>query len=256
MSIRWRPGDPIPKVEYTDEENRVWVEVWAALSAARQLHGAPEFLVGAEHLDLPDDRIPQLGEVCCRLDRLSGFRLRPVPGLVPMRTFYGSLADLTFMSTQYVRHPMATLDPPEPDVIHEVIGHVSLLANPVFADLHYLAGRASRQCTSQASLEFFSRVFWFTLEFGVVGQGGHVRAYGASLVSSVSELRQLGSADIRPFDIVAMGTLDRDIGRFGRVRFSVPSIDWLHRELGGFFETYSTELYEELYAPALTPSTR
>jgi len=254
MSIGWRPGDPIPEVEYTDEENRVWVKIATALRLAHHLYAAREFLTGAENLDLPDDRVPQLAELCRRLDRLSGFRLRPVPGIVPMRTFYGSLADLTFMSTQYVRHPAAAPDPPEPDVIHEVVGHVSLLASPAFADLHYLAGRASRRCTTEASLQFLSRVFWFTLEFGVVEQDGDLRAYGAGLASSVAELERFRSAEIRPFDISRMGTLDHDVRRFQPVLFSVPSIDWLHHELGSFFETYGTESYEDTYAPALTTS--
>jgi len=253
-SIGWLPGDPIPLIEYTEEENRVWTEVSTALRLAHHIHAATEFLSGAEDLNLPDDRVPQLAELCRRLDKLSGFRIRPVPGLVPTRTFYGALADLTFMSTQYVRHPGAPLYTPEPDVIHEVVGHINLIANPVFADLHYLAGKASRRCTTAESLEFFSRVFWFTLEFGVVHQSGGIRAYGAGLASSIGELQAFRNAEIRPFDIAAMGTLDYDINKYQPVLFSVPSIEWLHRELGEFFENFGTEMYDDLYARALTPS--
>jgi len=255
MSIGWMPGDPIPDIDYTKDEDRVWTEVSAALRLVHHLHAAREFLTGAENLDLPEDRVPQLADLSRRLDRLSGFRIRPVPGLVPARTFYGSLSDLTFMSTQYVRHPSAPLYTPEPDVIHEVVGHINLIANPVFADLHYLAGKASRRCTTDASLEFFSRVFWFTLEFGVVDQEGDLRAYGAGLASSIGELRTFRSAEIRPFDVAQMGTLDYDINRYQPVLYSVPSIDWLHRELGGFFENFGTEMYEEIYAPSLTSLT-
>ncbi len=255
MSINWRPGDPIPNVDYTEAEHHVWSEVMAALQSAHQDHASREFRVGAESLALPTDQVPQLADVCRRLDLLSGFRIRPVPGLVPMRTFYGSLADLTFMSTQYVRHPVSPLYTPEPDVIHEIVGHINLIANPVFADLHYLAGRASLRCSTEESLEFFSRVFWFTLEFGVVEQDGDLRAYGAGLTSSIGEIQQFRNAEIRPFDISQMGALRYNISRYQPVLFSVPSIEWLHQELGAFFESFSTQVYQDRYAPSLTSST-
>ena len=111
-----------------------------------------------------------------------------MPGLVPTRTFYGSLAERRFLSTQYVRHPSVPLYTPEPDIVHEVIGHANMLASPVFADLYELAGQASRRAESPEALEFFSRVFWFSVEFGVVWEGGELRTYGAGILSSFGEL--------------------------------------------------------------------
>jgi len=254
LSIEWLPGDPIPTVDYSAAEDQLWSLVSASLREAHRQFASREFLIGVESLDLPHDRVPQLADVCRRLDALSGFRLRPVPGLVPMRAFYGSLADLAFMSTQYVRHPVTPMYTPEPDVIHELVGHINLIANPIFAELHYLAGKASRRCTTEASLEFFSRVFWFTLEFGVVDEDGQPKAYGAGLASSVGELQQFRNAEIRPFDVAEMGTLDYDINHYQPVLFSVPSIGWLHDELGDFFASYSTEVYEDLYEGRLTAS--
>lgn len=254
LSIQWLPGDPIPTIQYTPEENHVWAQVSAALRSAHNAHAAREFLDGADSLELPHDHVPQLADVCLRLDAISGFGLRPVPGLVPMRTFYGSLADLAFMSTQYVRHSVTPMYTPEPDVIHELVGHINLIANPIFAELHYLAGRASRRCTTDESLEFFSRVFWFTLEFGVVGHKGDLKAYGAGLASSVGEMEHFRSAEIRPFNIAEMGTLDYQIDHFQPILFSVPSIDWLHQELGAFFDSYSTEAYESFWWPEFTAS--
>jgi len=254
LSIEWLPGDPIPTVDYNTDEDHVWSLVSASLRQAHQQHASREFLSGVDNLGLPHDRVPQLANVCRRLDALSGFRLRPVPGLVPMKAFYGSLADLTFMSTQYVRHPVTPLYTPEPDVIHELVGHINLIANPIFAELHYLAGQASRRCTTEASLEFFSRVFWFTLEFGVVNEDHDIKAYGAGLASSVGELQQFRGADIRPFDIAEMGTIDYDINRYQPVLFTVPSIGWLHDELGDFFDSYNTEVYDNLYAGRLRAS--
>lgn len=254
LSIEWLPGDPIPRIAYTDEENRTWAQVSATLRLAHHAHAADAYLDGAASLDLPDDRVPQLADVCRRLDSLSGFRLRPVPGVVPRRTFFGGLADLTFMSTQYVRHPSTPMYSPEPDIIRQLAGHINLIANPIFAELHYLAGRASRRCTTDSSLDFFNRVFWFTLEFGVVLEDGDFKAYGAGLTSSVSEMEQMRNAEIRPFDIAEMGTFDFDPYQHQPILFSVPSIDWMRRELGRFFDSYGTEAYEDHWSPRLTTS--
>ena len=139
---------------------------------------------------------------------------------------------------------------PEPDVIHEAVGHLNMLANPVFADLHRLAGEASRRCESDEALDFFSRVFWFTLEFGVTFERGELRAYGAGLASSIGELEVFRQAEMRPFDIVAMGTQDYDITRYQPVLFVVESIQRLHDELGTFFASFDDEEHARLTALA------
>ena len=134
-----------------------------------------------------------------------------MPGLVPTRTFYGALAERRFLSTQYIRHHSVPFYTPEPDIVHELVGHANMLASPMFAALYQAAGCASRRATTDAALEFFSRVFWFTLEFGVVWEDGELRTYGAGLLSSFGELEAFRDAETRPLDIVAMGTLDYDI---------------------------------------------
>ena len=96
---------------------------------------------------------------------------------------------------------------PEPDVVHEVIGHANMLAEPSLADLYQRAGKASQRATTAEALEFFSRVFWFSLEFGVVWEDGELRAYGAGLLSSYAEIERFRDAEIRPLDIAAMGAM-------------------------------------------------
>ena len=116
----------------------------------------------------------------------------PAAGLVPLREFYGSLSELTFHSTQYVRHPAEPLYTPEPDIIHEVIGHGHLLATPTFSELHRLTGEATNRLRDEENLRFLSRVFWFTVEFGVVVEDGELRAYGAGILSSYGEIDEFG----------------------------------------------------------------
>ena len=96
-------------------------------------------------------------------------------------------------------------------MVHELVGHCNMLASPAFAELYELAGQASRRAESDAALEFFSRVFWFTFEFGVTWEDGELRTYGAGLLSSFGELDAFRSAEIRPFDMAAMGTTAYDI---------------------------------------------
>ncbi len=242
----WEPGTPIPLVEYTPAEHALWAQVATELQQRHEERCSAAFLDGARSLALRPDRIPQLRDLNERLRAASGFSVAPVPGLVPARTFYGSLAERTFMSTQYVRHTSVPFYTPEPDVIHEVVGHLNLIANPIFAELHRLAGEASRRCASDEAHEFFSRVFWFTLEFGTVWEDDELKAYGAGLASSFGELEVFRAAEIRSFDLAQMGTLDYDITRYQPVLFSVPSIDFLADELGSFFSEFDDRLYQTL----------
>lgn len=231
------PGDPIPDVHYTPEEDDVWRTVSTALAGKHRELACGEVVEAAGRLDLPTTRVPQLREVDDRLRALSGFRIRPVPGLVPTTMFYGSLADRTFLSTQYVRHHSVPFYTPEPDVIHEIIGHASMLANPVLADLYEAAGHASLACTTEDELERFSKVFWFTIEFGVLWEGDELKAYGAGLLSSFAELELFRRAEVRPWDLEAMSTLDYDITHYQPVLFAAESFRSMVTDLGAYFES-------------------
>ncbi len=243
VGASYRPGDPIPDVAYSVEEDEVWRVVSGELAAKHRRLACAEYLRGCERLVLPTDRVPQLREVDERVRALTGFRIRPVPGLVPVGDFYGSLAERTFMSTQYVRHHSVPFYTPEPDIVHEIIGHANMLASLAFSSLYEAAGKASRRARSPEALEFFSRVFWFTLEFGVVREGGGLKAYGAGLLSSFGELEVFRHAEIRPWDVVAMGTLDYDITHYQPVLFEAASLGDLVADLGSFFAAYDEAWY-------------
>jgi phenylalanine-4-hydroxylase len=234
----YEPGDPIPDVVYTADEDAVWRVVSGELERLHRDFACAAYADGAARLRLPRDRVPQLGEVDARVHALTGFHIHPVPGLVPPRRFYGSLAQRTFLSTQYIRHHSVPFYTPEPDIVHEIIGHANALANPVLADLYQQAGEASLRSTGAAELDFFSRVFWFTLEFGVVWEGGELRAYGAGLLSSFAEIQVFREADIRPFDIAAMGRTSYDITRYQPVLYAASSFAEMVDALGSFFTTH------------------
>jgi phenylalanine-4-hydroxylase len=232
------PGTAIPLVPYTDVENDVWATVSTQLSAKHERVACRTYRESTARLALPRDRVPQLQEVNERLAGLTGFQVRPVAGLVPARDFYGALADRRFLATQYVRHHSVPFYTPEPDVIHELVGHVCMLASEEFADLYEAAGAASRRASTPDELEFFSRVFWFTIEFGVVWEDGALKAYGAGLLSSYGELDVFDRAEVHEWDVEAMGTTSYDITRYQPLLFAAASQSDLVRDLAAFFDSY------------------
>ncbi len=235
LALRWTPDQPVPPAPYEDGEHALWREVAAKLAPLHERHACGEFLEGKATLDLPSDRIPQLAEVSARLEPRTGFRYVPAAGLVPLRQFYGSLADGRFHSTQYVRHGSVPLYTPEPDVIHEVIGHANCLANERYAALYRAAGAAARRVESEAALEFVSKVFWFSLEFGVLLEHGDLKVYGAGILSSYGELGDYRGMGARRLDLAAMGSTDYDITAYQPVLYAAASFAQVEDVIGGFF---------------------
>ena len=176
----------------------------------------------------------------------TGWRYVPAAGLVDLRTFYGALSERTFHSTQYVRHPALPLYTPEPDIVHEVIGHATMLASPTMADLYEAAGRASLRAETDRALDVFSRVFWFTIEFGTVHEDGDLKTYGAGLLSSFGEIEVFAAAEIRPWDLTAMATLPYDITQYQPVLFAAGSFDRMVDDLHRFFADFDDDAAERL----------
>lgn len=245
LGAAYRPGDPIPVVEYTAEEDEVWRTVSRQLARQHQAHACREYLHGAARLILPTEQVPQLSEVDAHVHTLTGFHIRPVPGLVPTRDFYGALAERTFLSTQYVRHHSVPFYTPEPDLVHEIIGHANTLAVDTLADLYMEAGRASARTTSADAMEFFSKVFWFTLEFGILFEDGLLKAYGAGLLSSYGELDTYLNAEVRAWNLLEMGTRPYDITRYQPVLYASPSFEQMVADLGEFFRAYGETWYAQ-----------
>jgi phenylalanine-4-hydroxylase len=237
LSIDWDPSKPIPQVDYTEEEQEVWRTVCRELRPKHERLACAEYRDATAKLQLPTDHIPQLTEVGERLRPLTGFQYHPAPGLVPFDEFYGSLADGVFHSTQYIRHHAQPLYTPEPDLVHEVIGHGNTLASPRLAELNRLAGRAARRLTTEAGRDFFARVFWFTIEFGVLHEAGELRAYGAGLLSSYGEIEEFRGAEIRPLDVAEMGVHEYDITKYQPILYAADGIEQLLDVVGGFFES-------------------
>src|ERR1051326_1075112 len=198
VALNYHPRDPIPDAPYTTEEHQVWSVIWRALRPAQQEHACVEYLEAINRLNFSDDRIPQLREVNEKVQAISGFSLEPVAGLVQPRVFLENLADGVFLCTQYIRHHSTPLYTPEPDVVHEIIGHGVTLASERLAELNRLFGKAVKRTSSADALEKLSHVYWFTIEFGVLRENDRLKAYGTGLLSSAGELEEMHQAELRP----------------------------------------------------------
>ena len=227
---------------YLPSEDATWAAVLDALLPEWDRHAAPVALRGLDRLRLDRARVPQLREITERLVAWSGFRFEAVPGLVPKDEFFGGLAEGRFLSTQYVRDPATPLYTPEPDVIHEVIGHAHLVSDGGLASLHRAAGQAMGRLDDPGARQFVAGVFWFSVEFGVVREAGAWKAYGAGLLSSYGELGSFADrARITPLDIAAMGTVPYDITRYQPRLFGADSMEEVLAVVGGFFTTCTDE---------------
>jgi phenylalanine-4-hydroxylase len=191
---------------YADEHHLAWSLLYARRMATLEDTGSRVFLDGAKSIGLGPTLVPDLADVNRRLAPRTGWRAVPVSGFLPAREFFACLADRRFPTTVTVR-PLAQLDYlPEPDIFHDVFGHVPLHAHPVFADFLQRFGEAASRATHEDDVTAMARLFWFTVEFGLVREDGQVKVYGSGLISSHGDAANaLGPhCERRPFDLDAV----------------------------------------------------
>jgi len=224
LSKKFRETGVITDVEYNEQEQGIWKHVAAKLEELHQKHASPFYLKAKRDLGISNDRIPQLSEMNRKLKELTNFRLAPIEGLVDTRAFLSWLSWRTMLSTQYIRHHSRPEYTPEPDIVHEAIGHIPMFTNPNFADYSQFIGHGARIATDE-QIEELGRLYWFTVEFGLVEHEGDIKAYGAGLLSSFGELEHAFSDEVerRPFDLEEVINTSYDYSEMQQLLFVIPS---------------------------------
>lgn len=182
-----REPDRRGHVRYSAEEHAVWADLYARQRPAIEHKACDEFMRGLELLKLPHDHIPQLQEVSTALRRETGWSVVPVPALIPFERFFQLLADRQFPAATFVRRRESLDYLQEPDIFHELFGHAPLLTQPHFAEFTRAYGRLGLAARPEERVHL-ERLYWFTVEFGLVHQpGAALRIYGGGILSSIGE---------------------------------------------------------------------
>jgi phenylalanine-4-hydroxylase len=248
-----RPAEAAPDwtvpqnwAHYTAEEHATWDTLFARQSAMLPGRAAEAFMRGIDVLRLSKPGIPDFAELNERLVAATGWRVVAVPGLVPDAVFFDHLANRTFVAGNFIRGADQLDYLQEPDVFHDVFGHVPMLADPVFADYMAAYGRGGQRAGSLGSLKRLARLYWYTVEFGLVEEAGALRIYGSGIVSSHAE-SLFALDDPSPnrigFDLARVMRTDYRIDDFQQSYFVIPSFDELLRVT---VETDFAPLYSEL----------
>ncbi|KAK2834718.1 hypothetical protein Q7C36_015419 [Tachysurus vachellii] len=242
LAMNYKHGNPIPHIEFTEEEVKTWGVVFRELNKLYPTHACREYLKNLpllnKYCDYREDNIPQLEDISRFLKERTGFTIRPVAGYLSPRDFLAGLAFRVFHCTQYVRHSSDPLYTPEPDTCHELLGHVPLLAEPSFAQFSQEIGLASLG-VSDEEVQKLATCYFFTVEFGLCKQEGKMRAYGAGLLSSISELKHAlsGNACIMPFDPIVTCKQECIITTFQDVYFMSDSFEEAKVKMREFAKT-------------------
>ena len=230
---------------YGEEEHAIWRTLFHRQGELLKNRAAPEFLAGLAGLGIAAEGIPHFEKLSDILERATGWRIVAVPGLVPDDVFFRHLANRRFPATNFIRRWDQLDYLQEPDVFHDVYGHVPMLFNPVFADYLQAYGQGGLKALAQDSLPFLARLYWYTVEFGLIRTKDGLRIYGSGIVSSKGEsIYALESAKPRrlPFDLMRIMQTDYRIDDFQDVYFVIDSYEQLFEATRPDFTPYYAAL--------------
>lgn len=214
---------------YSDADHEVWATLVRRRMETLEDQASEVFLAGVRQLGLDKDHVPKVSYVNSRLAQLTGWQSRGVPGYLPAKAFFACLARRQFPTTIVIRPKEQLEYLPEPDIFHDVFGHVPLHAHAVFADVLEQLGRVGAEARTPGEIERITRLFWFTVEFGLVREAGEIRIYGSGLISSHGDAANALGTNCRrkPFDLDQVVSQPFEIDRLQPVLFVLESFEQL-----------------------------
>jgi phenylalanine-4-hydroxylase len=218
---------------YTPEQHAVWAELVRRRMPQIEQHAAREYLDGFESLCLPYDRLPRLAAISAKLQGRTGWNTTPVSGFMPGPAFFEMLAARRFPTTTWLRSRDSLEYTPEPDIFHDVFGHVPMHTHPVFADFLAHYGQLCSRIQEEAILERIGRVFWYTVEFGLIRQDGGVKVYGSGLISSNGECSNVldRGCEVRPFVLDEVLRTPVKVDEMHHLLFAIESFDEIYEAM-------------------------
>lgn len=240
-------GLPPPVIDFTDEENRIWKTCYPKLDELHQKHACSLYLEGKKGLGMPADRVPQLADVSATLTKATNMHLVPAEGPIDYRIFYKYIAKRGFPVTQFMRHGSKPLFTPEPDTIHDCLGHCPPLMNRDYAEMLVLIGRAATHPAAKPEqILAFKRFSWFSVEFGLIEEQGGIKVFGAGILSSIGEIPHSlrlddstkGKVVHHPFVTDHVINQDYDYSTMQLNFFIAPSLPFLRREAEGLVKRF------------------
>lgn len=225
-------GDEIPYPDYSGEDHAVWRTLCARQEQLLPGRAADEYLEGLAALGLDREKIPALADVSRQLHRATRWRLARTPGLLDAHDFFAHLARRVFPCTDYVRARSELDYTPAPDCFHDIFGHTPMIMHPRFADFYQQIGRAALACDDPAVEAGLTRIYWFTVEFGLIRNPGGPRIYGNGIISSHGETQHSLTDHVakRPFVPEEVAAQPYDIWHFQETLFVIDSFDQLESE--------------------------
>jgi phenylalanine-4-hydroxylase len=222
-----------PLIDYTAEETRIWREVSPKLDELHRRHASHIYLEAKDTLGISQTEIPQLRHLSERLTRETNMHLVPAEGPLAYRTFYTYIGERGFPVTQFIRHGSHPEFTPEPDMIHDCLGHVPPIMNRDYAELLTLIGKAASTTPHPEQVLALKRFSWFSIEFGLIEEEGEVKVFGAGILSSTGEIPFSLSGDVvrRRFVTDVVIKTDYDPSRMQDKLFVIPSFVFLRREI-------------------------
>ncbi len=215
---------------YTPEQHAIWSTLVSRRMPQLEQHASAEYLNGFHQIGLQPTELPDLAAVSRRLQPVTGWNSTPVSGFLPADAFFAMLSDRLFPTTTWIRSLESLEYTPEPDIFHDVFGHVPMHAHPVFADFLQHYGELCASLTRAEDLERLGRLFWFTVEFGVIRERGQVKVYGSGLISSHGECTHVvsGGAEIRDFDLDSVLNTTVNVSEMQTVLYAIESFDQIY----------------------------